>query len=379
MKVLHVIPSVSPIYGGPSLAIRPMIFALRKRGLQVDVATTTADGEKELNVPLGTPVDEGGVRYFYFPRQFPKWWTFSWPLTIWLSQNVGGYDLLHIHALFSYPTLSACHFARKAGVPYLLRPLGTMSSWSLSQKRVRKGIYYHLWERENLSKASAIHATSQFEAQYLEHLKLGPQIRVIPLGVEPADLLQRRISSNGVTKLLFLSRLNAEKGLSLLIESLAFLRKSEIRPHLTIAGNGNPQYLSQLKKEIRHLELSSQVEFVGFVEGEKKARLFNESDIFILPSNHENFGLAVAEAMAAGLPVVVSDQVGISAEIREYGAGLVVSCAPDSIARGLERLIKAPSLRTQMGIEGKRLVQEKFSWDKITSQLIELYQEILDG
>lgn len=377
MKVLHVIPSISLVYGGPSQAIRSMAPALAKKGLQIDVATTTADGEKELDVPLGVPVKEKEVRYFYFQRQFPKWWTFSRPLARWLAKNVRTYDLLHIHALFSYPTLAACHFARKAGVPYLLRPLGTMSPWSLSQKRIRKKIYYRLWERKNLFKAAAIQATSSFEARYLEQLGLKARIHTIPLGVEPMPLPERRVSSHGVARLLFLSRIDAKKGLSLLIQSLASLGESEIRPHLTVAGNGNPAYLSQVESEIRRLKLSPQVEFVGFVDGERKAQLFADSDIFVLPSSHENFGLAVAEAMAAGLPVVVSGEVGIAPEVQAHGAGIVVECSTPSLAGGLKKLISDPALARQMGERGRKLVQEKFSWDKAAKQLIELYRKIV--
>ena len=377
MKILHVIPSVSPIYGGPSQAIGSMTSALAAQGLQVDVATTTANGNSELDVPLSAPVLESGVRTFYFPRQFPKWWTFSWPLTRWLSKNAGNYDLLHIHALFNYPTLVASQIARNAKVSYILRPLGTMSPWSISQKKLRKKIYYRLFERQNLFHAAAIHATSHFEARYLQRLGLKAKVHIIPLGIEKTSLPRRQTLSNKPPRLLFLSRLDAKKGLSLLIQSLASLSKKGMNAHLTIAGNGNPGYLSQLKEKVRNLGLVSQVEFVGFVEGEKKTQLFAESDIFVLPSSDENFGLAVAEAMAAGLPVVVSDQVGISPEVQEYSAGVVVKCTVDSVKEGLERLIIDPELCSKMGKQGEQLVKERFAWDKVAGQLTEFYEKIL--
>ena len=107
------IPSVSVLHGGPSVAVRRMAEVLASLGASVDVATTTADGRGELPVALDQPICQNGVRYFYFPRQRPKSWTFSWPLTRWLARHVGGYDVLHVHGLFSYPTLPACWAARR--------------------------------------------------------------------------------------------------------------------------------------------------------------------------------------------------------------------------------------------------------------------------
>ena len=122
-----------------------------------------------------------------------------------------------------------------------------------------------------------------------------------------------------------------------------------------------------------------QVRFLAFVEGEAKIQVFNEADIFVLPSYQESFGIAVAEAMAAGLPVIVSDQVGIASEIQEYGAGLVVPCSAQSLAEGLKSLTANVFLSQQMGKRGKELVQDKFTWEKVTPKLIRLYEAILSG
>src|ERR671931_636338 len=118
MKVLHVIPSMSPLYGGPFVAVKGMAEAVASLGAEVDVATTTANGRAELDVPLDRPVAEEGVRYFYFQRQYPKAWTLSFPLTRWLGRHAGKYDVLHVHVPFSYPTLAACPMARRRGIPY---------------------------------------------------------------------------------------------------------------------------------------------------------------------------------------------------------------------------------------------------------------------
>lgn len=369
MKVLHVIPSVSPIDGGPSQALRPMVSSLAKAGIRVDVATTNKNGRDESK--------QEGVRYFYFPCQWPKRWTFSQPLSQWLKNHASDYDLLHVHALFSYPSFAACHSARQAKIPYLLRPLGTLGPWSMAYKRLRKKFYYQFLERPNLSAAKAIQATSRLEAQSLERLGFGAKTHVVPLGVNSLLIPPHRASSLSPAKILFLSRLHPTKALPLLFQSLVLLRKGGINPELTIAGGGDPAYRSQLEEELKHLGLTTQVKFLGFIEGETKARVLAEADIFVLPSYQESFGVAAAEAMAAGLPVVVSDQVGIAPDIQEYGAGIVVPCSPESLAEGLERLISNPSLCHQMGKQGEQLIREKFSWTKVTRQLIKLYEKIV--
>lgn len=379
IKVLHVIPSVSPVYGGPSYAIRRMTASLAKMGLDVDVATTNADGKKELEVPQLKPQIKGGARYFYFPRQFPKRWTFSFPLTRWLCEHAKDYDLLHIHALFSYPTLPACVSARRAGTPYILRPLGTLGKQSLAHKAGQKFLYYHLLERCNLRHAAAIHATSPIEAKSLEQLGFGSKTHVIPLGVDPGSVSLRSNTSGSRVRLLFLSRLHPMKALPLLFQSLVLLRREGFYPMLTVGGDGDPSYELTLKRNVEALELTSQVEFTGFIQEEEKIHAFAEADIFVQPSYQESFGIAAAEALAAGVPVVVSDQVGIAPAIQEYGAGVVVGRSPDSVKEGLKKLIRDPELRSKMGEEGRRLVREKFSWDKIAEQLIELYEGTLAG
>src|SRR5437762_2322947 len=129
-KVLHVIPSVGPLRGGPSEVIRTMVRGLAETGLEVHVATTDDNGRGRLDVPLGVPVPEDGATYWYFSRQ-TRFYNFSWPVSRWLAGHVQQYDLVHIHALFSYTTLPAAVYSRRLGVPYIIRPLGTLNRWGM--------------------------------------------------------------------------------------------------------------------------------------------------------------------------------------------------------------------------------------------------------
>ncbi len=381
LRVLHVIPAVAPRYGGPALTMRHMAAGLAALGVRVDVATTTADGERDLGMPLGRPVVEDGARYFYFPRQRPRGWTYSAPLARWLRAHAADYDLLHVHGAFTYSTLAACRAARRVGRPYVLEPCGTLNSWGLAQKRWKKLPYYALIERRNLQSAEAIHAASPLEAAELIPLGLGAKVRVIPLSCDLPPLRSRPARPGASPRLLTLSRLHPVKGLPVLFEALALL-KAEGGPQvrLTIAGQGEAVYAAQLRAEAAALGLAGQVTFAGFVEGRAKADLLAAADLFVLPSHAENFGLAAAEALAAGLPVIVSDGVGLAEMVREAGAGLVVPAgSAEALGAAIGGLAADAARREAMGRRGRALARREFSLAALSTRLLALYEEVLNS
>src|SRR5688572_5068801 len=266
VKILHVIPSAAPVDGGPNLAVRAIARGLADRGVSVTVATTNAAGEGTLDVPLDAPVIDGGVVYRFFARTVPGSWKFSWPLTRWLWSNAGRYDVVHVHALFSYTTIPGCRAASRAPVPYVLRPLGTLSEWSLRHRAWKKRPYYALLERSHLEGAAAIHVTSQSEAGDVARLGFGDRARVIPLGVAvPERKIQRSLASDRPLRVLFLSRLHEKKNIPTLLRALAAATSPRIL--LTIAGDGDANYRAGLSAMVGEMGLADRVRFVGHVDG----------------------------------------------------------------------------------------------------------------
>lgn len=378
VRVLHVIHYASALYGGPTTVVAQMAESLSGLGIEVDVVTTTAHGSSELDVPIGRPVINNGARYFYFPRQGPKFWMFSWPLRQWLYRHVPDYDLIHVHGLFAYTTLPACAAARIFSKPYVITPHGVLDPWCLSHKWWKKLPYYYLLERHNLQRASAVHVTSSFEADGLAKLGFDAKTHVIPLSVEMPDRQEHDCRDGHPLLLLFLSRLDPVKGLPTLLRALALLRKragSDVE--LIIAGQGSDEYLSELQALVKSLKISENVKFTGFLQGEAKAQALVEADVFVLPSYHENFSLAAAEAMAAGLPVIVSDQVGIAREISEAAAGIVVPTdSPVALADAIEKFGSAQARRVA-GENGRRLAEQKFSREQFGKSLLQLYENVI--
>ncbi len=179
MKILHVIPSVSERSGGPATAIVPMCRALMQQGIEVQLLSTT-DGLSEKH----DGVEYKGVPAIFFPSQLGASFKYSRPLASWLSSNIKNFDLAHIHAVFNHSSIAASHACRKAGVPYIIRPLGTLDPWSMTQKSLRKRLFWQISGKAMLHDAAAVHYTSEIEKLSTEgHLGLNHG-RVIALGID---------------------------------------------------------------------------------------------------------------------------------------------------------------------------------------------------
>jgi glycosyltransferase involved in cell wall biosynthesis len=379
MRVLHVIPSAAPVDGGPNLAVRAIARGLASRGIDVTVATTNAAGDGSLDVPLDSPVIDDGVVYWYFARTVPGSWKFSWPMTRWLWANAAACDVVHVHALFSYATIPGCRAAAHAPVPYVLRPLGTLSEWSLGRRRWKKRPYYALLERSHLEMASAIHVTSDAEAEDVARLGYSARTRVIPLGVDVDDRPRVRVHRGSVhdpLRLLFLSRLHEKKNVPLLLRALADVADSPRPVLLTIAGDGEPRYRDELVALTKQLGLADRVRFVGHVDGDAKRSVLEQSDCFVLPSAHENFGLAVAEALAAGLPAIVTPGVALARDVNGAGAGLVAEATASDLASAIRWAAGHPAALIEMGERAWQLAHRDLSWDRTCERLVALYREL---
>lgn len=387
LKVLHIIPSVGPLRGGPSVAVRTIAMGLLKHGVSVDVATTDDNGPRRLRIPLGRPIVEEGVTYWYFPRQ-TSFYTISWPLFQWLETHVSYYDLVHIHALFSFAPTAGAFWAVWRRVPYMVRPLGVLNVWGIRHRHpFLKKLSLRLVERKVLAHAAAAHFTSEQERCEAELVVPGTRSVVIPNPVAtvevdphpPSGALRSRYPTLlGKRVVLFLSRVDPKKGIELLMHGFAKSRATRPGVALVVAGNGDEGFVARLREQAEQLGVQGDVIWAGFLEGEEKRALFAGSDVFVLPSYSENFGIAVVEAMASGLPVIVSDQVGIHHDISRAGAGLVVRCDANEIQCALNQVLDGELLRESMSRNARRLAIE-FSPEVVTARLLRVYESIIRG
>lgn len=384
MRILHIIPSVSLKDGGPSHALRLMTRELVRAGVEVDVATTDADGNaSRLDVPLDRPVEQDGVRFFYFRRQ-TRFYKTSLPLTRWLSGHIREYDLVHIHALFSYTSNAAARKAIENRVPYIVRPLGVLNRWGMAnRRRLLKRLSFRFIERGILQSAAAIHYTSEQERREAEEIGIRTRAAVIPLGIDTAafdrlpvpDRFYERFSiATDRQIILFLSRLDRKKGLDLLLPAVAALRREHPAALLAIAGDGDEAFVSGLRALAGQLGITEQIVWLGFLGGEDKLAAMAAASVFALPSYSENFGIALVEALAAGLPCVLSDQIGIAPDVEAGEAGLVIPCDVEALATALQNVLNDAALRARIGASARRLAQQRYSLPAMTGSLIELYE-----
>jgi glycosyltransferase involved in cell wall biosynthesis len=371
MRVLHVIPSVSERSGGPATAIIPMCRALMQQGVEVLLITTDSD-LRDYEKPDGPVSEYKGVPAMFFPSQLGRSFKYSRPLSSWLSANIQNFGLAHIHAVFNHSSVAAAHLCRRAGVPYIVRPLGTLEPWSVKQKSLRKRLFWEISGKAMLRRAAAVHYTTESERVSTEALFGLNHGRVIALGIETTS--SRPGAPLAVDPyVLVLSRLHPKKGLDVLIDAFqSLVRKSEFAHwRLVIAGDGPTDYVSKLKAKA-----SSQVVFTGWLDGEKKDAALRGASLLALPSHQENFGLCVMEALSHSVPVLVSPNVNLASEITAANAGWISAIDRDALTAKLAEALGDEDERAKRGRAGQAL-SRKYSWENAARGLVDLYRDLL--
>ncbi|MFG6095288.1 hormogonium polysaccharide biosynthesis glycosyltransferase HpsP [Leptothoe sp. ISB3NOV94-8A] len=390
LNILQIVPSISLVYGGPSQMVRGLSSALARQDANVTVLTTDSNGDEgqaPLDVPLNQPVETDGYRTVYFRCTPFRRYKFSLPLLQWLNRHGSEYDIAHIHALFSPVTSAAATVARWQQLPYILRPLGTLDPADLAKKKQFKQLYAAVLERPNIQGAAALHFTSQQEATVSERFGVTTRDIVLPLGVttpkavsaDAGNIRQRYDIAEGVPIVLFMSRIDPKKGLNLLLPALESLHQSGSQFHFMLCG-GNPQnqgYVETISQRITHSVLNDCTTITGFVSGELKTQILQAADLFVLPSYYENFGIAVAEAMVAGKPVVISDQVHIWQDIKNSQSGWVMNCDQTALTQTLHDALADSGELRRRGDNGRMFAQENYGWDAIASRMLTIYNQLL--
>jgi glycosyltransferase involved in cell wall biosynthesis len=377
MRVLHVVPSFAPAwrYGGPIQSVLRLCQALQHAGIELDVATTNCDGPSDLDVHLNSQQTFEGVPVRYF-RRWPRLdYAFSVSLARFLCSVTRTFDLVHITSTFSFPALAAGFAARRANVPYVVSPRGSLQTWSLGQKTWKKRPYWSALERTHLEGAASIHATADMERDEVLQVLPRANVFVVPNGMEPIGDLG---AMNRVPiRIVFLGRLHKKKGFDVLVPALVRVAREMPEVETVVAGPDDDGEWARVQRLIDVSVPRPAVRYVGPVNGTDRFRLLAESAVFVLPSHSENFGMTVVEAMACGTPVVVSRNCPWEIVERE-GAGAWVENTPDSIAEALLQVLRNPSTAERMGEAGRR-VAAQFSWSSVGEAMAAEYSRIKDA
>jgi glycosyltransferase involved in cell wall biosynthesis len=360
-----------------------MARAVARLGHEVAIYTTDRELEPAERLPPGEPTMRDGVEIRMFPQQAPRMLATSWPLYRALADRIPHVDVVHIHSLYLFHDWAAARIARRARVPYIVRPHGTLDPFLWQRHRARKRIIEALFQNRVLRGAAAIHYTAQEEMTLAAPYVFGAPGVVVPNGLDldeyaalpPPGGFRKQYPEIGTRRIvLFLGRLNFKKGLDLLIPGFAAACARHADLHLVVAGPDDGM-LADTRALVAAAGIGERVTFAGMVVGTEKLAALADAYCFVLPSYSENFGIAIVEAMACGLPVAISDKVNIWSAVAAAGAGLVGPPTVDEVTRQIAALAADPGAARRMGEAGRAFAQ-RYSWDRIARDLEAVYRSL---
>jgi glycosyltransferase involved in cell wall biosynthesis len=371
MRILHVTPAFYPAhgYGGPIQTVYQLCRYLARAGGDVRVLTTNADGlGRVLDVDVSRETLVDGLRVCYSRRLARH--AVSPALVRRLRSHVSWADVVHLTAVYSFPTMPTLAACRLLGRPVVWSPRGALQRWAGSRRvRIKRG-----WEAlcgVIAPPRLVMHCTSAEEAA--ESVKAFPRhpTAVIANGVEIPETTEHR-NGSGRFRVLYLGRFDPKKGIeNLLLGWRRLVDTSRDRTCvLTLAGGGDPRYLHAIRERIGALGLNGGVVLAGEVSGRQKEELFWNTDVLVMPSYTENFGVVIAEALAHAVPVVASKGTPWR-RIEEVGCGLWVDNAPESLEGAISAARRMP-LR-EMGSRGREWMRSEFSWAGRARQMLDCY------
>ncbi|MBI3615720.1 MAG: glycosyltransferase [Candidatus Omnitrophica bacterium] len=361
-------------------------------GTDVDVTlwATRQAYDPSLDTGPDQELQRSGVKLQYFPLH--SWgflgnrYAYSSQLGKVLRQEIPKMDLLHLHGVWEYPTTIAARICRRKNIPYILSPCGALDPTGFQNHRLFKWLY-GLWiERKNLAGAASLCFTSSLEKQYAYLFGVRRPSAVIPCCVRmnhtpdrPAGDFRGRHPEVGQRRiLLFLGRLHPIKRLDLLAHAFVMVARRIDDVHLVIAGPEGGAG-TQLRRILSEAGLLDHATFTGQLIEQDKWAALRDSTLLLLPSEHENFGMAALEAMSAGVPVLVSPHVGLADSVKKSGAGLVVERDPSEWASAIEHLLRQPQSLRSMRESGRRLTATEFDSRQIADSMHQLYLSVIQN
>jgi len=369
MRVLEVVYNLSLTSGGPSRSVQGLAAALCENDVDVYLMTTVSSME---------PWHPGLSKYINGGSLSPHgiWVAYDFKRLARATIKEVQPDIVHIHGIWNWRIHVITSICRELGIPYVISPRGALSKWALSQSWGKKIIAWHVFQRRDLKSATAIHVTSDGEEHDVQSLNLTSHIINIPNGINlPSQIPPRVPHADGKHRLLFMSRIHKVKGLIDLVRAWSEMKCNEWI--LEIAGGDGEGYWKTVEAEIQRLGIADRVTYSGLLRDDEKWLAYRRADCFILPSYSENFGIVVAEALYAELPVIVTKGAPWKALI-DANAGYWIENGVAPITDALRHMVSlSDEERECMGRKGKAFVLRKYDWKTIGECMKNEYVNIL--
>jgi glycosyltransferase involved in cell wall biosynthesis len=379
IRSLHVVFGLDNKLGGAVHAALGIARALIASGHPAEVVATwePTDDTAYLTEEFKT------VPCHFLPRTYPKHHWYSADFAPWLNRNLERFDLVELHSAWAAATFQGWRGAARAGKPFLLRPHSSLDPFDVKKHAIWKRALGPCLIRPMLQQSAGVVLTAQLEADRMVTYGAQPRRFIAPLPISRSqmpllsarDAFRRkyRIPLNA-TVVLFLSRIDKKKGLQFLIPAIARLRKDRRDLYLLLVGSGDATTMEDINRMLARSGLNAYTIQTGFLGGTPKLEALVASDVFALPSLNENFGIAVVEAMQAGLPVLISNEVYIHDEIERAAAGMICAPSAESCEGALRKLLAlSPEARKAMGDRGRALAETAFSPETVCRRNVDLY------
>ncbi len=391
MKILYVAPHYEPAFemGGVVRTLSQLCRGMAELGHDVTVFTTNNNRlGKDICFPSNREVIIGGVKVWYFATKFfKKSFFYSPDLGKACQRRIRDFDILHLSSLWCYPGIPFGNAARQYQIPYVMSPHGSLDPRSLAKGWLKKRVFMRFFDKKNLNLSSAIHYTSELERNRSHgYNKLKSPSFVVP---NPVDLdgLATPLTKEKAREYLnlpknafvisFIGRLNRIKALDILVYSFKRVLK-ELDNCYLIIGGPDDGFEANLRRIVAGLHLIDRAKILGALNQRTKNIVIKSSDLLWLASYEENFGHAAVEAMAAGVPVIVSKNVGISPDILEHKAGVIVDHVPNSAANIIVGVLRDKLRREKMAINAKNCANN-YARERVVPLMAKAYNDILTG
>jgi glycosyltransferase involved in cell wall biosynthesis len=370
LKILLIVPSYRPayVYGGPIEAVSNLAESLVKRGQEVTVYTTNANGKEDLSVECGIPVNVDNVSVYYFKRITRGHSNFSPDLLRVLNKSVKTFDIIHIQSWWNLVAMPAAWICLKHKITPIISPRGTLTSYTFTQsKRLIKESLHRLAGKKWLKQSNLLFTSTREQSEALKYVQplqtdVLPNIHFFP-AIQPNDLTKEQYLD-----ILFLGRIDPAKNLEFLLHEVTTHLKIPFQ--LTIAGTGDPEYVKTLKAAV---EKDQRIKWCGKVEGLNKFHLLRTSDLLVLPSHTENYGNVILESLSQGTPVLISDQVGLKEYVSQHHLGWVEKTSEGSWARLLKNVWEDIETRTTIRNEAPERIAKDFNPMQEADRYIDYY------